>query len=104
MADINTVNLIDQMRVMVAQSQVGRPEEISDGNSFGAVFQQALGQVNSASQKADDLTQRMQLGDPNVSLADVMIETQKANIGFQGALMVRNKIVQAYTDIMNMPV
>ena len=46
----------------------------------------------------------MQLGDPNVSLADVMIETQKANIGFHGALMVRNKIVQAYTDIMNMPV
>lgn len=104
MTDINTSNLIEQMRVMISQSQGGKPEEISEQNSFGNVFQQALNQVNGSNQSADDLTNRFQLGDPNVSLADVMVETQKANIAFQGTLMVRNKVVQAYTDIMNMPV
>lgn len=100
MSNINTSNLIEQMQAMVSQAQGGR----SASNSFGDVFQQALNQVNGLNQSADDLTNRFQLGDPNVSLAEVMVETQKANIGFQGALMVRNKVVQAYTDIMSMPV
>ncbi|RUR10541.1 flagellar hook-basal body complex protein FliE [Legionella sp. km772] len=103
MTDINTANLIEQMRAMIHQSQGGKPEEVGE-NSFGNVFQQALSQVSGLNQSADDLTTRFQLGDPNVSLADVMVETQKANIGFQGTLMVRNKVVQAYTDIMNMAV
>lgn len=100
MSNINTSNLIEQMQAMVSQAQGGR----SVSNSFGDVFQQALNQVNGLNQNTDDLTNRFQLGDPNVSLAEVMVETQKANIGFQGALMVRNKVVQAYTDIMSMPV
>jgi flagellar hook-basal body complex protein FliE len=104
MTDINTANLIEQMRIMIAQSEGKRPEEVSEQNSFSSVFQHALEQVNGSNLKAGDLTNRFESGDPNVSLSDVMVETQKANLGFQATLMVRNKIVQAYTDIMNMPV
>ncbi len=75
MTDINAVNLIDQMRSMIAQSQGSRPEAVD--NSFGEVFQQALGQVNSSNQSADDLTKRFELGDPDVSLADVMVEHKR---------------------------
>lgn len=104
MTEINTANLIDQMRMMIAQAEGIQPQAINDQNSFGAAFQQALGQVNDLNQSADNITNRFEMGDANTSLADVMVATQKANIGFQGALMVRNKLVQAYTDIMNMPV
>jgi flagellar hook-basal body complex protein FliE len=108
MNDINTANLIEQMRMMIAQAEGRKIEGSSDSEggsgSFGAVFQNALNQVNEANNHSVDLTNRYELGDPNVSLADVMVETQKASLGFQGALMVRNKIVQAYQDIMNMPV
>jgi flagellar hook-basal body complex protein FliE len=105
MTDINTSNLIDQMRQMIAQAEgADLKVNVPGPESFGTVFQQALNQVNELGQNADDLTKRFKLGDPNVSLADTMIATQKANLGFQGALTVRNKLVQAYQDIMNMPV
>jgi flagellar hook-basal body complex protein FliE len=108
MTDINTANLIEQMRVMIAQAEGKKVEDSSgsDGSSgtFGSVFQNALNQINEVSKHSVDLTNRYELGDPNVSLAEVMVETQKANLGFQGTLMVRNKVVQAYQDIMSMSV
>jgi flagellar hook-basal body complex protein FliE len=104
MTDINTASLIEQMRTLVAQAEGIRPEKVSDETSFSSAFKEALGQVNSSNMKAGDLATRFELGDPNVSISEVMVETQKANLGFQATLMVRNKVVQAYTDIMNMPV
>lgn len=104
MTQINTSNLIEQMRAMIAQSEGRKPEDAVGQDSFGSVFQQALSQINGSDQKAAELTSRLQLGDPNVSLADAMIETQKANLGLQGALMVRNKVVEAYKDVINMQV
>ena len=46
----------------------------------------------------------MQLGNPTVSLEETMVAMQKSQIGFQAALQVRNRLVQAYSDIMNMQV
>ena len=102
MADINTANLIEQMRVMIAQAEGKKVNEDSD--SFGAVFKNALTQVSTLDTNSIALNNRYEMGDPSVSLADAMVETQKANLGLQGTLMVRNKIVQAYQDVMNMPV
>jgi len=106
MTEINTSNLIDQMRVMIAQSQSKLPPtgDVEATGSFGGVFQDALKQMTSTTMKADQLSSRYQAGDPNTSLAEVMVETQKANLGFQATLTVRNKIVQAYQDVMNMSV
>ena len=104
MTEINTANLIDQMRAMIAQSQ-GAPSEVGAGQeSFGAVFQQALGQASDLNKSAETLRAKYEVGDPNVSLSDVMVGTQKANLGFEAALIVRNKVVQAYQDIMGMSV
>ena len=44
------------------------------------------------------------IGDDKVSLSDVMISMQKASIGFQATVQVRNKLVSAYHEIMNMQV
>jgi flagellar hook-basal body complex protein FliE len=50
------------------------------------------------------LQNKVQMGEPGASLEETMIAMQKAQIGFQAALNVRNRMVQAYSDIMNMQV
>lgn len=64
----------------------------------------SLNQVNGEQIKADQLGQRFASGDDTVNLSDIMIATQKANIGLQVTVQVRNKLVPAYHDIMNMQV
>lgn len=71
---------------------------------FAAALKTQLDQVNGAQQKAEQLGTRFSLGDDSVNLSDVMIASQKANIGFQATIQVRNKLVSAYHDIMAMQV
>lgn len=71
---------------------------------FAAALKASLDQVNGAQVKAEDLGKRFALGDDSVNLSDVMIAGQKANIAFQATVQVRNKLVSAYHDIMNMQV
>ena len=71
---------------------------------FGQLFDQALDHVNGLQQDSKDLQTRFELGDRAVSIGDVMIASQKSSIAFDATLQVRNKLVQAYQDIMNMPV
>lgn len=104
MSDINTVNLINQMKTLAAQAEGIKLDSGLNHASFSSVFQQALNQVNELSQTADSLKTRFEIGDPKVSLGEVMIASQKSNLGFEATLRVRNKLVQAYQDIMNMPV
>lgn len=99
----NSANLIEQMKRMIAQAEGAKSTEPSQ-DTFGATFQQALSQVNALNENADSLKARFEMGDPGVSLADAMIAGQKSALGFQGALMVRNKVVQAYQDVMSMSV
>ena len=72
--------------------------------NFSDVLKQSLDSVNSSQVQADDLNKKFAMGDDTVSLSDVMIAQQKASINFQATLQVRNKLVTAYHDIMNMQV
>ncbi|HEX6019054.1 MAG TPA: flagellar hook-basal body complex protein FliE [Burkholderiaceae bacterium] len=74
------------------------------GASFQSAMAQALGSVSRQQQQAAALQRELQLDNPAVSLEQTMVAMQKAQIGFQAAVQVRNRLVQAYTDIMNMPV
>lgn len=71
---------------------------------FQQVLNQALGAVSKTQDDATAMQREVQLDNPNVSLEQTMVAMQKAQIGFQGALQVRNKLVQAYSDIMSMQV
>ncbi|MCW8385371.1 flagellar hook-basal body complex protein FliE [Fluoribacter dumoffii] len=104
MNDINTVNLLNQIKTMSAKAESGILETETSQSSFGTVFQQALNQVNDLNQNADALKTRYEMGDPDISLGEVMIAAQKSNLGLEATVRVRNKVVQAYQDIMNMPV
>lgn len=72
--------------------------------NFGNAIEQALRDVSAAQSEATTLSREFQLENPNVSLEETMIAMQKASLGFQSAVQVRNKLVTAYNDIMNMPV
>ena len=72
--------------------------------SFGVAMTQALRAVSDAQLDAGSLQRELQLDNPTVSLEQTMIAMNKSQIGFTAALTVRNRLVQAYSDIMNMQV
>lgn len=81
----------------VASPQVQAP-------SFSGALDQALRSVSAAQANASQLADAFQSDPGSVSLEQTMVAMQKAQIGFQSALHVRNRLVSAYSDIMNMQV
>ena len=71
---------------------------------FADALKMSLDQVNGAQAKSEVLGKRFASGDNSVNLSDVMISMQKASIGFQATVQVRNKLVSAYQEMMNMQV
>ena len=71
---------------------------------FAAAMNQALKSVSAQQTEAQRLQREVQLDNPTVSLEQTMIAMQKGQLGFQAALQVRNQLVRAYTDVMNMQV
>jgi flagellar hook-basal body complex protein FliE len=74
------------------------------GGGFQQALTQALGSVSQAQNEATRLQREVQMDNPTVSLEETMVATQKAQIGFQATLAVRNRLVAAYSEIMNMQV
>jgi flagellar hook-basal body complex protein FliE len=76
----------------------------AESGGFAGALKSALGSVSAAQNDSARLQREVQLENPKVSLEETMVAIQKAQIGFQATLHVRNRMVQAYTDIMNMQV
>lgn len=102
---------IDQMlSVLQATSAAagGRPGEVQSspagGADFANVLQNSIAQVNQTQQQAETMAANFAAGNSTENLHDVMIALQKANISFQEMIQVRNKLVSAYHDVMNMQV
>ena len=87
-----------------AAAPVGVGEAPAARVNFSDALKSSLEQVSGSQIKADDMGKRFSMGDDKVSLSDVMISMQKASIGFQATVQVRNKLVSAYHEIMNMQV
>ena len=71
---------------------------------FADVLKSSLNEVARSQNQAATLSKSFTVGDPNTNIQEVMVAMQKANISFQQAVQVRNKLVQAYHEIMNMQV
>ena len=71
---------------------------------FHKALSQALGAVSKSQNDATAMQREVSLDNPTVSLEQTMVAMQKAQIGFQGVLAVRNRLVQAYSEIMNMQI
>ena len=82
----------------------GSPATVGKPESFQSAFDSALKSVSKTQNEASDMTRAFQTNPDAVSLEQTMIAMQKSQIAFQSALHVRNKMVAAYSDIMNMQV
>jgi len=76
----------------------------AQGSNFSSAMADALKSVSDSQNEAQRMQREVALDNPNVSLEETMIAMQKAQIGFQATLQVRNRLVSAYTEIMNMQV
>lgn len=106
---IDTRNLEQMLTELRAASAVaqGKPAAAAtgaEGADFSVALKSAIDGVNAAQQQAQQMTQNFVAGQENVNLQDVMINLQKASLSFQQMVQVRNKLVNAYQDVMNMPV
>jgi flagellar hook-basal body complex protein FliE len=122
MSQMEIDRVVSQIRALRAQvggpmAQVVRPEGLggavstpggaggADSSiSFASVLRSGLERVNEAQQQSGASQRAFERGDPGVDLPQVMIDMQKASIAFRGAVEVRNRMISAYQEIMNMPV
>ena len=84
-------------------ARAARPDAVPH-TGFSQALGEALKSVSQSQHAVGEMQRQVQLGNPAVSLEETMVAMQKAQIGFQATLHTRNKLVQAYTDIMNMQV
>ena len=102
------------MQSMALQSKAGlgelNPASLNgiqvnpSGQNFADMLGHAIESVNSMQLDAKDQAQRFEMGDKSLSLADVMVSKEKSGIAFEATIQVRNKVLEAYKTIMNMPV
>jgi len=104
MAISSIESVLQQMRALnqTASPSASAGAEVS-GGGFAGELRKSLDRISDTQQNASRLAQDFELGKPGVALNDVMVDMQKASIGFQMGLQVRNKVVAAYQEIMNMP-
>jgi flagellar hook-basal body complex protein FliE len=103
--EINQV--LEQIRSLQAQTRVGgttqpQTQQTSGPSAFASILRQGLDQVNQTEQRANQLSEAFQRGAPGVELPQVMLELSKANVSLHAVSEVRNRLVSAYQDIMNM--
>ena len=116
--DINQV--LSEMRALKSRAQGFEPATaardvgqdglssaaISDPSKpdFQAILGSAINQVNDVQKQSGALAQSFQMGDPEVTLTQVVVASEKAGVAFEAMSEVRNRLVNAYEDIMNMPI
>lgn len=83
--------------------QTQQPKETPGASGFAAQLTDAIQDVNKLQQTAKEATAAYQMGETN-DVAAVMLAKHKASLGFESTLQVRNKLLSAYKDIMNMSV
>lgn len=83
---------------------VGKTEAPAQGGSFRSAMTEALQDASRNQLEAQRLQREVALDNPTVSLEETMVAMQKAQLGFQATVQVRNRLVSAYTEIMNMQV
>ena len=111
--DVKANSLYQEMQNMIGQTrlQVNEPQQQqslteinSSASDFSTMLKNAVDGVNSMQLESKDVQQRFEMGDPNLSLAQVMLTKEKSGIAFEATVQVRNKVLEAYKTIMNMPV
>ncbi|WP_032468380.1 flagellar hook-basal body complex protein FliE [Vibrio sp. RC586] len=98
--------LNSEMQAMMFEAMNAQPASTGQkvGADFGAMLNNAINNVNGLQKNSSDMQMRFDRGDEGISLSDVMIARNKSTVAFEATIQVRNKLVEAYKELMNMPV
>jgi flagellar hook-basal body complex protein FliE len=103
MSQLQIEQVLAQIRALSAQTQpASTPASQADPTGFASLLRSGLDQVNQSQQQAGNLADAFQKGTPGVELPQVMIELQKASVSFRALAEVRNRLISAYQEIMQM--
>lgn len=109
MSSIDVNSVLTQIRSLSQQASL-RPlvsdpsgPQAPPSQGFGAMVRQGIARVADTQNAAGKLQQKFELGDPDTDLATVMVASAKAQVSFRAMVEVRNRVVSAYQDVMNMP-
>lgn len=117
--NINANSMFNDMQSMIAKTQMQTPSVGSfgagggldtakiaptGGSDFSAMLKTAVDNVNGLQKQSKTLQTAVEMGDRSVSISDAMIASQKSSVAFSATVEVRNKFVEAYKEIMSMPV
>ncbi len=107
MNETDVLRMISQLRQSNGLDQLTRPSappRDPQAPDFADLFKQAVTAVNEAQKKSDGLKKAFERGDPQVTLPEVMVASQKAKVSFEAMMEVRNKLLEAYREVMQMQV
>ena len=113
MSSVDTQSLLLQMRSLAAQAQanpVGGSQAVQAAESgekpenFADLLTHSIEAVNKEQHKSKDFKEAFERGDSDVELSEVMLQAQKASLSFQAMTQVRNKLVEAYKEVTQMPI
>jgi flagellar hook-basal body complex protein FliE len=94
----------ESLQPEMSPTRIQGAQETQQTPKFSELLSNAVNSVNDAQKQSSALKTAYEAGDPNVSITQVMIQSQKASVSFDALSQVRNKVVKAYEDIMKMPV
>lgn len=105
MSDIAIQQVLTQMRQLKIEAGSGaQASEPAEQGQFASLLSRSIEQVNANQQASAELSAAFERGEPEADLASVMIAGQKARVSFEALVQVRNRLVEAYREIQNMPI
>lgn len=105
MSEIGIDSVLQQIRSLSSEIRSNSSEQVdaTKPTDFSKLLEQSIDKVNELKQQSGSLSESFEKGNANVSLAQVMVANQKAGLAFQALAQVRNHLLSAYKDVMNMP-
>lgn len=106
MTNMNIDQVLNQMRILSQNNVVPGTQqtEASGRANFSELLTDSLNQVNDLQQKSSEMKVAFETGSKDVDLPEVMVAAQKASLSFEAMTEVRNKLLTAYQEVMNMQV
>jgi flagellar hook-basal body complex protein FliE len=100
---------LQQLHALAAQAtgqsaSTTQAAQVVGQGGFAAELRASIQRINELQQNASSKAMALQSGAPGVELSDVMVDMQKASIAMQMGVQVRNRLITAYKDVMNMQV
>ena len=103
MSQMNVEQVLNQMRIL-SQNNVLPETSNTNRADFSQLLSDSIGQVNELQKESQEMKTAFEMGDPGVDIPEVMIAVQKASLSFEAITEVRNKLLSAYQEVMNMQV